>query len=69
MLTSIISPKFQIAIPKEVREQMDLRAGTKVHIVPYQDRIEFIPLRTMRSMRGFIKTKISSTITRDKDRL
>jgi AbrB family looped-hinge helix DNA binding protein len=45
MLTSTISPKYQIAIPKEVRDQMDLKAGTKVHIVPYQDRIEFIPLK------------------------
>jgi len=69
MLTTTISPKFQIAIPKEVRETMELRAGTKVHIVPYQDRIEFIPIRAMSSMKGFIKAKFNTSINRDKDRM
>ena len=68
MFTSVISPKYQISIPKEVRDQMELKAGTKVHIIPYQDRIEFIPLRPMHSMRGFIKTKFDTTIAREKDR-
>jgi AbrB family looped-hinge helix DNA binding protein len=69
MLNSTISSKFQIAIPKEVREQLDLKAGTKVHIIPYRDRIEFIPIRPMKSMRGFIKRKFDTTILREKDRV
>jgi AbrB family looped-hinge helix DNA binding protein len=69
MLTAKVSPKFQVAIPKEIREQMDIKAGTKVHMVPYQNRIEFIPIRPMKSMRGFIKKKFNTTIQRDKDRM
>ena len=69
MLTATVSPKFQIAIPKEVRELLALRAGTKVHIIPYQDRIEFVPVRPMKSMRGFIKRKFNTSIVREKDRL
>jgi len=69
MLTAIISPKFQIAIPKEVRELLDLKAGTKVHIIPYQNRIEFIPIRPMKIMRGFIKKQFDVAIHREKDRL
>lgn len=69
MLMSTISPKFQIAIPKEVRERLALKAGTKVHVIPYQNRIEFIPVRPMKSMRGFIKKKFDTAILREKDRL
>ncbi|MDD5674075.1 MAG: AbrB/MazE/SpoVT family DNA-binding domain-containing protein [Chitinivibrionales bacterium] len=68
MLTATVSPKFQIAIPKEVRERLDLKAGTKVHVVPYQNRIEFVPIRPMKSMRGFIKKKFDTTIRSEKDR-
>jgi len=69
MLTATVSPKFQIAIPKEVRERLALKAGTKVHLIPYQDRIEFIPVRPMKSMRGFIKKKFNTVIIKEKDRL
>ena len=69
MLSSTISSKFQVAIPKRVREQLSLKAGTRVHVIPYRDRIEFIPVRPMKSMRGFIKRKFSSAIIREKDRV
>lgn len=69
MLTATVSPKFQIAIPKEVRERLALKAGTKIHVIPYQDRIEFVPIRPMKSMRGFIKKKFDTSIVREKDRL
>jgi AbrB family looped-hinge helix DNA binding protein len=68
MLTATLSPKYQIAIPKEVREQLNLKAGIKVHVIPYNNRIEFIPIRSMRSMRGFIKKKFDTTIVREEDR-
>ncbi|MBN1127708.1 MAG: AbrB/MazE/SpoVT family DNA-binding domain-containing protein [Chitinispirillaceae bacterium] len=68
MLTATLSPKFQIAIPKEVRQQLNLKAGIKVHVIPYNNRIEFIPILPMRSMRGFIKKKFDSAIERGGDR-
>ena len=69
MLTATISSKYQIAIPREVREQMDIKAGTRVHIIPYRDRIEFIPIKPMASMKGFIKKKFDTSISREKDRM
>jgi AbrB family looped-hinge helix DNA binding protein len=69
MLTSTLSSKFQIAIPKEVRTLLDLKAGTKVHIIPYQNRIEFIPVRPMKNTRGFIKKKFDPSIVREQDRI
>lgn len=69
MLTSILSPKFQIAIPKEVREHLDLKAGTRMHVIPYRDRIEFVPIRPMKAMRGFIKKKFDPPIHREEERV
>jgi AbrB family looped-hinge helix DNA binding protein len=68
MVTSTISPKFQVVIPKEIREKMGLKAGTKVQVLQYEDRIEFIPLKSMKSMRGFLKD-IRLDLEREKDRL
>lgn len=67
MQTTTISPKFQVVIPKEIRESMGLKAGTKVQVLQYEDRIEFIPLKPMKSLRGMARG-ISTDIPRDKDR-
>jgi len=53
--TVTISPKFQVVIPRAIREQLGLQPGQKVHALAYENRIEFIPVRTMKSMRGFLK--------------
>ena len=50
-----ISPKFQIVIPREVRKFFQISPGEKLQILPYNDRIELIPLRKLKSMRGFLK--------------
>jgi AbrB family looped-hinge helix DNA binding protein len=63
-----VSPKFQVVIPREIREALRLEAGQKVQALQYQNRIEFIPVRAMREMRGFLKG-IDSTVVRDKDRV
>lgn len=63
-----ISPKFQVVIPKEIREQLGLEPGQKVETVVYDDRIELIPVRPARQMRGFLKG-IDTTVTRETDRV
>ncbi|MCX5914954.1 MAG: AbrB/MazE/SpoVT family DNA-binding domain-containing protein [Deltaproteobacteria bacterium] len=53
MKAVIISPKYQIVIPREVRESMDLQPGTKVQVLRYENRIELIPLKNPKQMRGY----------------
>jgi AbrB family looped-hinge helix DNA binding protein len=50
-----VSSKFQVVIPREVRESMDIQPGTRVQVLQYENRIELIPLREPKSLRGFIK--------------
>lgn len=63
-----ISPKFQVVIPKEIREKLGLKPGQKVQTIVYDDRIELIPVRPIKQMKGFLKG-IDTSIERDEDRI
>jgi AbrB family looped-hinge helix DNA binding protein len=63
-----ISPKYQVVIPQSVREALEIYPGEKIHVLQYENRIEFIPEKNIKSMRGFLKG-IDTTIERDKDRI
>lgn len=68
METVTISPKFQVVIPQSVREAMGIRSGEKAHVIPYRNRIEIIPVRDIRKLRGFLKG-INTAFLRDADRI
>lgn len=67
MQTVIISPKYQIVIPKEIREALHLSPGEKLHVFSYQNRLEFVPVKDVKKMRGFLEG-MSTEIKRDEDR-
>jgi AbrB family looped-hinge helix DNA binding protein len=67
METVTVSPKFQVVIPRTIRAALGLRPGTKVQVLQYGDRIEYIPVKKMRKMRGFLKG-IDTIVERDADR-
>jgi AbrB family looped-hinge helix DNA binding protein len=68
MVTVKVSPKYQVVIPKAVRERLGIRAGQKLQILQFADRIEFVPLKEIKRMRGFLKG-IDTDVQREKDRL
>lgn len=63
-----ISPKFQVVIPRAVREKLGLSAGQKVQMIVLDGRIEVIPIRPARKLRGLLRG-IDATVQRDPDRL
>ena len=63
-----ISPKFQVVIPKKLREALKLSPGQRVQMVVYGNRIEMIPLRNISEMKGFLNG-IDTTVKREPDRL
>lgn len=68
-MTSVtVSPKFQVVIPKEIRDALGIVSGQKIQMLTHQNRIELIPLRPMREMKGFLKG-IDTNVQRDKDRV
>ena len=67
MQTVTISPKYQVVIPKEIREALHLLPGEKLQVFFYQNRLEFGPVKKIKKMRGFLKG-MDTQIKRDKDR-
>ena len=63
-----VSPKFQVVIPRQVRESLRIRAGEQLEVFEYDNRIEFVPVRNIRTMRGFLRG-IETDVPRDPDRL
>jgi AbrB family looped-hinge helix DNA binding protein len=63
-----VSPKFQVVIPKEIRENLGIRPGNEVTVFQYNDRIEYIPVKPLRTLRGFLQG-MNTEIKRDEDRL
>jgi AbrB family looped-hinge helix DNA binding protein len=68
MDTVKVSPKFQVVIPRRVREQLGIEPGQRVQVLIYNNHLEFIPLKPIKQARGFLKG-IDTAVRREKDRL
>ncbi len=62
-----VSPKYQVVIPQAVREALGLAPGLKMQVVQYEDRIEFIPMRPAKKLRGSLRG-IDTRVPREADR-
>ncbi len=68
METVTVSPKYQVVIPRKIRQSLGIRPGQKVQVVAYGGHIELIPLRPIQETRGFLKG-IDTTVEREQDRV
>ena len=66
-MTTTLSSKYQVVIPKEIRERLHLKPGIKMQVISYGGCIEFIPVGAMKKMRGSLKG-MNTEIIREKDR-
>ncbi|MFT7459596.1 MAG: AbrB family looped-hinge helix DNA binding protein [Planctomycetota bacterium] len=63
-----VSPKYQVVIPKQIRESLGIVSGQKIQMMTYRNRIELIPIKPMKKMKGFLKG-LDSNVKRDRDRV
>ncbi len=67
MASVTVSPKFQVVIPKAVREKYALKPGDKIEMIELDGRIELVPVRPAKALKGFLKG-LKNTFERDSDR-
>ena len=67
METVTVSAKFQVVIPRAIRDSLGIRPGQKVQVIRYGDRIELIPMRPIQQARGSLRG-IDTTVDRELDR-
>ena len=68
METVKVSPKYQVVIPRAIRESMGISPGEEFKVLRFDNRIELIPVRDLREMRGFL-SGIDTTVEREPDRV
>ncbi|MFP4573856.1 MAG: AbrB/MazE/SpoVT family DNA-binding domain-containing protein, partial [Desulfobacterales bacterium] len=68
MQTVTVSPKYQVVIPKAVRQALHIRPGQKMQVIEYNGRIELIPEKDIKELRGFLKG-INTEFEREEDRV
>jgi AbrB family looped-hinge helix DNA binding protein len=55
MDTVKVSPKYQVVIPKKVREQLQLKPGVELHVYVLDGIIRLSPPRSIKDLRGIAK--------------
>lgn len=68
METVTVSTKYQVVIPSRIRKMLGVEAGQKVQMIPYEGRIEVIPLKPIKEALGFLNG-IDTIIIREQDRV
>jgi AbrB family looped-hinge helix DNA binding protein len=68
METVTVSPKFQVVIPQKVRESLGLRSGEKAKVFAFRHRIEIVPARDIRTLRGYLRG-LDTSVVREGDRV
>ena len=59
-----VSPKYQVVIPRAICEALRIRPGDQIQALQYEGRVEFLPLRPIQEMRGFLKG-IDTSVSRE----
>ncbi len=68
MTVVTISARYQVVIPKDVREQLELTPGQRMQALPFKGRVELIPLEPIEAARGFVRG-IDTNVPRERDRV
>ena len=68
MASTTVSTKYQVVIPKTIRERVGVTPGQRLQVFAYDDRIELVPIRSLKKLRGYLKG-IETIVPREDDRV
>jgi AbrB family looped-hinge helix DNA binding protein len=67
MYTATISSKYQVVIPREVREQFDLKPGQKLVFIPYKKSLRLVIAPSIEEARGMFKGINTDNLREEED--
>jgi len=62
--TTTVSTKYQVVIPRDIREKFNIKPGQRVKFICYNNDIHMVIVPDVKNARGFLKG-IDSNIERD----
>ncbi|OIP27655.1 MAG: AbrB family transcriptional regulator [Chloroflexi bacterium CG_4_10_14_0_8_um_filter_46_9] len=65
----ILSPKYQVVIPKEVRKQLELRSGQRLQLIVRGETITLVPDYPLKELRGLFKGMNTEDLREEKERV
>jgi AbrB family looped-hinge helix DNA binding protein len=66
MRATTISSKYQVVIPREIRERFDLKPGQKVVFIPYRKSLRVVIVPPIEEAYGFL-AGIETDVERDEE--
>jgi len=63
-----VSSKYQVVIPQDVREKMNLKPGQKVIVIEKDGVVHLIPEKPLKELRGFVKGVTTDNLRHEEDR-
>lgn len=69
MQTATVSSKFQICIPKQIREEMHYEAGQQLIFITKGSTLYLVPKRSMKELKGVLKGANTDNIRDREDRV
>jgi AbrB family looped-hinge helix DNA binding protein len=63
-----VSSKYQVVIPQDVREKMNLKPGQKVIVIEKDGVVHLIPEKPLKELRGFVKGVATDNLRHEEDR-
>lgn len=55
MMEVVLSPKYQLVIPKQIRKQLSLKSGQKIELLVKEGLITLVPEKPLKEFRGYLK--------------
>jgi AbrB family looped-hinge helix DNA binding protein len=67
MEVTTISSKFQLVIPRRIREQFNLKPGQKVVFIPYKKSLRMVIVPSIEEAYGMLKGLDTANIREEED--
>ncbi len=69
MVEVMLSPKYQVVIPKQIRKQLALKSGQKIELLVKEGLITLVPERPLKEFRGYLKNMNIKALREHNERL